>query len=282
LQNVPGGVDIIRPNIGISFTLKPPANLITDAKQAVSTYGAAVDALLNSLPSSTRAQMQTYFNQRIIGGTKFSMPNWMKTKSSAKQYSELVTGNPDVNGQYNAKSGNIPGKLYTLDANNKPVPSPAHLGLLAIWNAIYNLKLNLADTATMLSRRIAKDTLSLSARINTKLNSTDTSAMLSTYFTSINARELIANKSNDTTMGGGSPSSNLFPTQLAVQKYVLNNAGTGVGSGTLSGTIVDATTSVKGKIQLAGDLGGTAAAPTVSKVGGVTATMPSTLASLAE
>ena len=89
--------------------------------------------------------MQTYFNQRIIGGTTFSMPNWLKTKSSAKQYSELVTGNPDANGQYNAKTNNVPGKLYTLDANNKPVPSPAHLGLLAIWNSIYNLKLNLAQ-----------------------------------------------------------------------------------------------------------------------------------------
>ena len=145
LQNVPGGVDIIKPNIGIAFTLKSPANLITAAKQAVSTYGAAVDQLLNSLPASTRAQMQTYFNQRIIGGTTFSMPNWMKTKASARQYSELVTGNPDTNGQYNASTGNVPGKLYMLDANNKPVPSPAHLGLLAIWNSIYNLKLNLAQ-----------------------------------------------------------------------------------------------------------------------------------------
>ena len=145
LQNVTGGVDIIQPNIGISFKLNAPANLITAAKQAVGTYGAAVDQLLNSLPASTRSQIQTYFNQRIIGGTTFSMPNWMKTKSSAKQYSELVTGNPDANGQYNASTGNVPGKLYMLDADNKPVPSPAHLGLLAIWNAIYNLKLNLAQ-----------------------------------------------------------------------------------------------------------------------------------------
>jgi hypothetical protein len=145
LQNVKGGVDIIKPNIGISFTMKSPANLITAAKQAVGTYGAAVDQMLDSLPASTRAQMQTYFNQRIIGGTSLSMPNWLKTKSSAKQYNELVTGNPDANGQYNAKTGNVPGKLYTLDAGNKPVPSQAHLGLLAIWNSIYNLKLNLAQ-----------------------------------------------------------------------------------------------------------------------------------------
>jgi Family of unknown function (DUF6267) len=145
LQNVPGGVDIISPNVGITFKLTSPGELITAAKQAVSTYGAAVDEMLNSLPASTRAQMQTYFNQRIIGGTVLSMPNWMKTKSSARQYNELVTGNPDANGQYNAKTGNVPGKLYTLDANNKPVPSAAHLGLLAIWNSIYNLKLNLAQ-----------------------------------------------------------------------------------------------------------------------------------------
>ena len=145
LQNVQGGVDIIKPNIGISFTLTAPGNLIADAKKAVSTYGSAVDGMLNSLPASTRAQIQTYFNQRIIGGTTFSLPNWMKTKSSAKQYNELVVGNPDANGQYNASTGNVPGKLYTLDANNKPVPSQAHLGLLAIWNSIYNLKLTLAQ-----------------------------------------------------------------------------------------------------------------------------------------
>jgi len=145
LQNVQGGVDIIKPNIGISFTLTAPGNLIADAKKAVSTYGSAVDDMLNSLPASTRAQIQTYFNQRIIGGTTFSLPNWMKTKSSAKQYNELVVANPDANGQYNASTGNVPGKLYTLDANNKPVPSQAHLGLLAIWNSIYNLKLNLAQ-----------------------------------------------------------------------------------------------------------------------------------------
>ena len=145
LQNVQGGVDIISPNVGITFSLKSPNNLINAAKQAVSAYGTAVDQLLNSLPGSTRAQIQTYFNQRIIGGTTLSMPNWMKTKSSAKQYSELVSGNPDANGQYNARTNNLPGKLYTLDNSNRPVPSQAHLGLLAIWNAIYNLKLNLAQ-----------------------------------------------------------------------------------------------------------------------------------------
>ena len=145
LQNVQGGVDIIKPNVGISFKLKAPSDLINAAKKAVGTYGAAVDEMLNSLPASTRAQIQTYFNQRIIGGTTFSLPNWLKTKASGKQYIDLVTGNPDANGQYNAKTGNVPGKLYTLDANNKPVPSPAQLGLLAIWNSIYNLKLNLAQ-----------------------------------------------------------------------------------------------------------------------------------------
>ncbi|MEK0422422.1 MAG: hypothetical protein RLZ95_332, partial [Bacteroidota bacterium] len=139
----------------------------------------------------------------------------------------------------------------------------------ALSNRI-NTKLNIADTSTMMSRRIGKDTLALSSRINLKLNSSDTSAMLSNYLNAINLRELLSNKSNDTTLGGGSPSSNLFPTQFAVQKYVYNNAGSGVGSGTLSGTIVDATTSVKGKIQLAGDLGGTAGYPLVMSIGGVT------------
>ncbi len=65
-------------------------------------------------------------------------------------------------------------------------------------------------------------------------------------------KEDLSNKSTATTLG---TSDVLYPTQNAVKSYVdtqLNNAA-----------IPDATTSAKGKIQLAGDLGGTAAAPTV-------------------
>lgn len=64
-------------------------------------------------------------------------------------------------------------------------------------------------------------------------------------------KENAANKSTDTSLGN---SDILFPTQKAVKTYVDNQVSSGV---------VDATTSYKGKIQLAGDLSGTADAPTV-------------------
>ena len=64
-------------------------------------------------------------------------------------------------------------------------------------------------------------------------------------------KENIANKSTNTSLGN---SDVLFPTQKAVKTYVDNQVSAGVA---------DASTSDKGKIQLAGDLSGTADAPTV-------------------
>jgi len=136
----------------------------------------------------------------------------------------------------------------------------------AISNRI-NLKLNITDTALMLSRRFTRDTAALSNRINLKLNTADTAAMLTNYLAAILTKENAVNKSTDTSLGGLSPSNNLFPTQLAVKKYIENNAATISSSST--GNVVDATTSIKGKIQLAGDLGGTAANPQVLSIGGI-------------
>ena len=65
-------------------------------------------------------------------------------------------------------------------------------------------------------------------------------------------KEDVSNKSTTTTLG---TSDSLYPTQNAVKTYV-DTAITGA-------TIADADTATKGKIQLAGDLAGTAAAPTV-------------------
>ena len=45
-----------------------------------------------------------------------------------------------------------------------------------------NTKVNIADTSTMLSNRFARDTASLSNRINSRLNISDTSTMLSNRF----------------------------------------------------------------------------------------------------
>jgi hypothetical protein len=65
-------------------------------------------------------------------------------------------------------------------------------------------------------------------------------------------KENVANKSTTTTLG---TSNELFPTQNAVKTYV--------DTAIAGATIVDADATTKGKLQLAGDLAGTAAAPTV-------------------
>ena len=144
LVNVPGGVDIIKPNIGIAFKLKKPASAAA-AHKALATYAQDVDKLLSVVPASTLAKMKTYFNQRVIGRTPLSITDWLKGNISAKQYVQLVTGNPDEQGQYNAKTENLPGLLFTLDNKNQVVPSRAHAGLQGIWQAIYQYKMGLAQ-----------------------------------------------------------------------------------------------------------------------------------------
>lgn len=72
------------------------------------------------------------------------------------------------------------------------------------------------------------------------------------------AAEVVSNKSASTTLGGANASDQLYPTQKATKTYV-DLALAQVANGTIS----DATTVAAGKIQLAGDLGGTATNPTV-------------------
>lgn len=68
--------------------------------------------------------------------------------------------------------------------------------------------------------------------------------------------ENVANKSTDVTLADNSDT--LYPSQKAIKTYV--------DSSISSATIPDATSTVKGKIKLAGDLSGTADAPTVPEL----------------
>lgn len=145
LQNVPGGVAIISPNVGINFSLKLPAALLNTAKSTVNKYRGPVDNLLDSIPASTRGRIKTYFNQQIVGNTTEPLHSWLREGVSAKQYQSLVIGNPNEAGEYDAATNNVPGMLFTLDSSNKPIPSPAYTGLTEIWNSIYRLKANLAQ-----------------------------------------------------------------------------------------------------------------------------------------
>ena len=109
-------------------------------------------------------------------------------------------------------------------------------------NTALATKANAAEVNTALA------TKANAAEVNTALA---TKANASDVTTSLGLKEDVSNKAN-TPLG---TSTSLYPTQNAVKTYV--------DAQIASATIPDADASNKGKIQLAGDLAGTAAAPTV-------------------
>ena len=122
---------------------------------------------------------------------------------------------------------------------------------------------NTADAAKPISTatQAALDTKANANEVNTalatKANAAEVNTALATkanasdVTTSLGLKEDVSNKAN-TPLG---TSTSLYPTQNAVKTYV--------DAQIASATIPDADASNKGKIQLAGDLAGTAAAPTV-------------------
>jgi len=72
------------------------------------------------------------------------------------------------------------------------------------------------------------------------------------------AAEVVSNKSTETNLGGANPSDQLYPSQKAAKAYVDQVVSQIATSG-----VPDATTLAAGKVQLSGDLAGTATSPTV-------------------
>jgi hypothetical protein len=75
--------------------------------------------------------------------------------------------------------------------------------------------------------------------------------------------EIQSNKSTATNLGGANPSDQAYPSQKAAKAYVDQVVSQIATSG-----VPDATTLAAGKLQLAGDLGGTATNPTVPALAG--------------
>jgi hypothetical protein len=121
----------------------------------------------------------------------------------------------------------------TADAN-KPISIATQAAL--------DTKANASEVTTALGTKASA--AEVATALGTKANASDVSASLA-------LKEDVSNKAN-TPLGS---STTLFPTQNAVKTYV--------DAQVAAATIADASSSTKGKIQLAGDLAGTAAAPTV-------------------
>ncbi|MEY4309088.1 MAG: hypothetical protein RL422_1291, partial [Bacteroidota bacterium] len=123
------------------------------------------------------------------------------------------------------------------------------------------LKADAADVTTALA--LKANTADVTAALDLKANATDVTTALASkanganVSASLSLKENTSNKSLNVNTDGASDLK--YPSVKAVKTYVDAQVTAGISSA----TIADASPSSKGKIQLAGDLGGTAAIPTV-------------------
>lgn len=161
-----------------------------------------------------------------------------------------------ANARTNLGLGNVDN---TADAN-KPVSTATQTALdtkadVNEVTAALASKANTAEVTSALGTKANAD--EVNTALATKANAAEVTTALGTkanaadVTASLGLKEDVSNKAN-TPLGS---STTLFPTQNAVKTYV--------DAQIASATIVDADGSTKGKIQLAGDLSGTADAPTV-------------------
>ncbi len=120
-----------------------------------------------------------------------------------------------------------------------------------------------ADAPTVPGLALKANTSDMTTALDLKANSADVTTALAlkananNVVTSLNLKENTTNKSTDVSIDGTSDIK--YPSVKAVKTYVDAQVIGGLGAATIS----DADANTKGKIQLAGDLGGTAASPTV-------------------
>ncbi len=116
-------VALIEPRAGIDFNIKKPAKLIQNAEQAINKYGDLADKFFESLPKTVKDAIKKFANHQITKQTTDTLLPWLEKNTSAKQY-EFLVGNND---------GYLIQNKAGLDA------------VFAIWNSIYQLKLNVAQ-----------------------------------------------------------------------------------------------------------------------------------------
>jgi len=116
-------VTIISPTAGLKFSLNEPMQLVNAAEKAKNLIPAA-EQFLMGMDKTAQAAIKTYFNKKITGQTNDDLTTWIATNVSGVQARKLLGDNND-------------GYLY----NN----AQGYEALRAVWNAVYQLKVNLAD-----------------------------------------------------------------------------------------------------------------------------------------
>lgn len=155
------------------------------------------------------------------------------------------TASPAFTGTVTGITGNMVGLgnvNNTADAD-KPLSNATLTALANKVNAVTGMGLSTENYTTIEKTKLATIT-------GTNTGDQDLSALATTA--SLGLKENVSNKSTLSTLG---TSDALYPSQNAVKTYVDTQVATA--------TIADADVNTRGKIQLTGDLGGTAASPTV-------------------
>jgi hypothetical protein len=120
-----GNVAVLNPTAGIRFTLNNPVKLVSAAQKAVSgNLATQAESFLKGMDGVAQAAIKKYFNHKITGQTGEELDVWLQHNVSGKQYRLLVGENQGGYIYKNAKG---------------------YQALLAVWNAIYALKVNLAQ-----------------------------------------------------------------------------------------------------------------------------------------
>jgi len=217
-ENIIGVVPVARGGTGAnslsSFKTTLALNNVnntTDLSKPISTATqTALDLKLNAA-DTLKYVKQTYADSALITKLKLVDTASMLSNRIGKDTLNL-SARINLKANMSDLTTGLALKLNAIDTSKYTKQTYADSALLT--------KLKLSDTSSMLSNRIGKDTLNLSARINLKANSSDmTSGLL--------LKENASNKSTATDLGGISPSDILFPTQKAVKEYVTANASSG-------------------------------------------------------
>jgi uncharacterized protein (TIGR02145 family) len=281
-ENITGVVPVARGGTGAnslsSFKTTLALNNVnntTDLSKPISTATqTALDLKLNAA-DTLKYVKQTYADSALLTKLKLSDTSSMLSNRIGKDTLNL-SARINLKANMSDLTTGLALKLNAIDTSKYTKQTYADSALLT--------KLKLSDTSSMLSNRIGKDTLNLSARINLKANSSDmTSGLL--------LKENASNKSTAVDLGGTSPSDILFPTQKAVKDYVAaNNSGGGVADGGITtikladGAVTDAKINTVSGSKVIGNITGNAVtatlAATATTAGNITATSNTTLTTL--
>ena len=239
---------------------------------------------VNKLNKTDTSAMLSNYLSSAIGSLKYvdssnMLSNYLSSLNDLRSTKLNYTDTASLLINYLASLNNLRStKLNALDTANLSLFKLNTSDTAAMLNnylaTLINLKatkLDYTDTAAMFLNYLTN----LNNLRNSKINISDSAFMLDHYRNRINflmddnatlanrlnAKENINNKSNDVTNDGGSDSK--YPSVKSVKTYV--------DLAIYNNKTPDATITSKGKIQLSGDLSGTASLPTVQSVGGSSA-----------